>query len=154
MYYDSALQRLARMRVKSIGRCRVHRSPPKKCKSRHLLRGSMRPENWVRIARTVFSLDTRNRVQADRKRYQDANLSPPPEEISGVRRNSNAKVYKFSPLYSSDFGLHYATTYYLQPTTHQLKRTTYHLQPIFVAGTAVAIRFCEKERLEISDIVP
>ena len=38
-------------------------------------RGSMLPENWPRIARTVFTLDARNRAQTDIK-ARDANLYP------------------------------------------------------------------------------
>ena len=59
---------------------------PKKCKSMHPPRGSRHPENWARIARTVFSQDARNRAQT--KNYPDANLSPQKKFPLNIKLNN------------------------------------------------------------------
>ena len=108
---DSASQNLACKRVKSIlevpcSACHVHCAPRKKaCKGTHLAKGSMHPKNWARTARTFFPLDARNHAQTESKGLRCQLIPPPPEEISGIRRNSIAKAYYISPLYSYDFEL-------------------------------------------------
>ena len=97
---DSASQRLACGRVKSMFwdvPCHVHRAP-RKCEKIHPVTGSMHFGNVARRAHTVFPPDAINR---DGRRGKKCPFIP--EESSGIRRNSNAKAYDFSPLYSHYF---------------------------------------------------
>ena len=80
---------------------------PKNCKSirkkqkQQKRLGGMNPENGARIACTFFLPDAKTE---NRPRDKKANLFLQ-KKISGIRRNTNAKGYKFSLLYSFSVGL-------------------------------------------------